>query len=109
MGTFNFSTAGNVMKVSLSGNFDKPTVANFVARYKTEVAKINPSTCELAIEISQMQVQTADMQDTLQACFKLYGSTGFKKIKMNCGDNVVLAMQARRIAKSCGLTNVEVK
>lgn len=109
MGTFNFSIAGNVMKVILSGDFDKATVANFVARYKTEVTKINPSSCELVIEISQMQVQTADMQETLHACFKLYGSTGFKKIKMNVGDNVVLAMQARRIAKLCGLTNVEVK
>lgn len=109
MGTFNFSVTGNVMKVNLSGEFDKPTVANFVTRYKAEVAKIKPATCELAIEISQMQVQTADMQEVLQGCFKLYGSTGFKKIKMNVGSNVVLAMQARRIAKMCGLTNVEIK
>jgi hypothetical protein len=109
MGTFNFSVVGNVMKVNLAGEFDKPTVANFVTRYKAEVAKIKPAACELVITIAQMKVQTADMQVVLQECFKLYGSTGFKKIKMDVGNNVVLAMQARRIAKTCGLTNVEIK
>lgn len=109
MGTYNFSTNGDKMNIALAGSFDKPTVEGFVAKFNTEVKKIQPAKCELVIETSQMQVQPGDMHDTLKGCFKLYGSAGFKKISMNVGDNVILAMQARRIAKEAGLSNVEVK
>lgn len=42
---------------------------NFVAQFKAEVAKIQPANSELVIEVSQMKVQTADMQDTLKGCY----------------------------------------
>lgn len=109
MGTFNFSTSSDSLNIALSGSFDKPTVASFISKFNTEVKKIQPAKCQLVVEVSEMQVQPAEMQDTLKGCFQLYESAGFKKIIMNVGNNVILAMQARRIAKDAGLSNVEVK
>ena len=107
MATFRFSSAPGVFYVTLEGLFNKDSAAQYVNSFLYELNKIDPPNCELYFDVTKFQLLPAEMLETLEGCFKLYQSIGFKKILINLGGNTILGMQVTRIAKRAGLENYE--
>jgi len=108
MGAYNISTGLNTLTVTLQGEFTQEDHPKFLAAFKAGVNKIQPANCELVFNAGNFQVLSPDMHDRLRECFILYKGYGFKKITMNIGDNIFVAMQVKRIAKDTGLDNFDI-
>jgi hypothetical protein len=108
MGAFDVSTGYNTLTVTLEGKFTQEDHPKFVAAFKAGVNKIQPANSDLIFNAGEFQVLATDMHEKLRECFILYKSYGFKKILMNIGDNIFVAMQVKRIAKDVGLDNFDI-
>lgn len=109
MEKFQVTTTGNTLKIVLEGKFENEDINAFGQAYSSAVSKINPSQFTLDLSIKDMSVVTADKQDGLKNFFLIYKKDGFKKVVMNVENNVILAMQAKRLAKEVGITDFEIK
>ncbi len=108
MGIYDVKTFQNTLTVTLEGKFTNEDTLSFLKAFNDGVKKIVPANTELIFHASKFQVLPADMHDALGNCFKLYKSLGFKKITMDMGDNVIVIMQVKRIAKEVGLDNFDI-
>ncbi len=108
MGTYKIDLMADRLKMTLAGKFDQALTEKVVQDFLNETKKIRPSNYILEIDASTFQVLPSEMHDTLKGCFELYKSAGFKQVLMHHGDNVILSMQVKRIAKEAGLDNFEI-
>ncbi|MDD3229010.1 MAG: hypothetical protein PHE09_07290 [Oscillospiraceae bacterium] len=109
MGTYSIVKKADRLAISVKGHMDTPTAEKFVNEYKQQVSKIIPSQYILDVDGNELSVVTADMQESLKSCFKLYQSTGFKKVILHINkSNAILSMQVKRIASAAGLQNFSI-
>jgi hypothetical protein len=108
MATYSFSHGPNTLTVTLSGSFDQPQAEQYVKDFQAEVAKIQPSKTEMRFLASEHSIVGANMQQDLIDCLNLYKSFGFKKVVVDFGSNVIMKMQAKRLASSIGFPNLEI-
>lgn len=99
MGSFKFATSAQQIDATVEGTFTPGDAQAFLAEYNKAIAKVNPAQSTLNITTTNLAVSSKDMQDILKGCIELYKSTGFKKVVMICGDNVIVKMQLQRLAK----------
>ncbi|MBP1737485.1 MAG: hypothetical protein H6Q60_1366 [Oscillospiraceae bacterium] len=103
MGKYQVSSTSNSLKAVVEGAFTPADAAGYVDAFKKEVAKINPKTCKLTVDASNLAISGADMAEVLKNILKLYSDTGFHKVEFLAGSNTVLKMQLRRLSNSTSL------
>ncbi|SDO01420.1 hypothetical protein [Acetanaerobacterium elongatum] len=106
MGSFKFATSAQTIDATVEGTFTPSDAEAFLAEYKKVVSKVNPAQTTLNITTTNLAVSSKEMQEILKGCIELYKSTGFKKVVMICGDNVIVKMQLQRLAKEANFNSM---
>lgn len=94
--------------LTLHGIMDEATAKKFFKEFTDITNSIDPSQYELEIPAEGLSVATQDMQDSLKSALSLYKSLNFKKVTMKLGNNAVLGMQVKRLAREVGLDNFNI-
>lgn len=110
--TGSFSITVNRFKKTVDmvirGSFTPEKTQEFVAVYQKKVASVNASDYTLRLDCLDLNVVTPAMIPDLENCYRLYDSSGFKKVLFEIKKNPVIKMQLRRIARTTGLANAEI-
>lgn len=98
------------VEMVVSGSFTPEQAERFVNDYHSKLSGINASEFVLEFDCRDLNLVTKEMIPSLEACYGLYKTTGFKKILIGIKktDAVILKMQLERLGKNVGLTNLEV-
>ncbi|MEK4130214.1 hypothetical protein NYE67_11060 [Solibacillus sp. FSL W8-0474] len=103
------NTGKKVVNISVNGKMTMEDANAFVADYNAKMKAITPSTFDLEVDCTQMQLLNPDMTANLTEVMKMYKTTGFKQVKFTVDNNITLKMQLNRLANSAGLTNATVE
>lgn len=109
MGSFKFTTAPQQIDATVEGTFTPSDAQAFLAEYNKAITKVTPAQATLSITTTGLAVSSKDMQEILKGCIELYKSTGFKKVVMITGDNVIVKMQLQRLAKEIGFSEIVIQ
>lgn len=101
------SVSNKTLNVTLIGKIEIPDAESFIETYNKETAGINTKEYILNFDCTQMSITPPG--PLLKGCFEMYKKDCFKKVLINIEKKqVVLGMQFKRLAKECGLTQLEV-
>ena len=103
------NTVRNVVNIFVNGKMTMEDANAFVADYNAKMKAITPSTFNLEVDCTEMQLLNADMTANLTEVMKMYKATGFKQVKFTVANNLTLKMQLSRLASAAGLTNATVE
>lgn len=103
----NVNQAKKSFDMVITGNFTPELTQKFVNEYQTKVSSIQPGDFILKLDCTDLKLVTPEMIPDLEACYKMYESSGFHKVVFEIKNSAILKMQLNRIAKSSGLKNVE--
>ncbi|MEK4386234.1 hypothetical protein MKZ25_10550 [Solibacillus sp. FSL W7-1464] len=103
------NTVRNVVNIFVNGKMTMEDANAFVADYNAKMKAITPSTFNLEVDCTEMQLLNADMTANLTEVMKMYKATGFKQVKFTVANNLTLKMQLSRLANAAGLTNATVE
>lgn len=109
MGKYVITVKPQLLDMSFEGIFSPAEVQAFVADFQNQVKKINPVSYTLRLDGTKLAVSAKDMQELLKGCLQLYKASGFDKVILSIGDNVVVKMQVQRLAKEIGFTDITVE
>lgn len=109
MKKFKIALENDTLTIELEGKFDKENADSFTQEFKETLKNVQPEKCELIINAGKLHVASPDLHESLKNCFRLYEKIGFKKITILLENNVILGMQAKRLAGEAGLSNFEIK
>ncbi|MDF2882904.1 MAG: hypothetical protein K0R54_3461 [Clostridiaceae bacterium] len=103
---FENKTNEKALVITLEGFTNLDTAESFVDLLRKEVAKVKPNEYSLIIDPSNLLPFKPEILSTLDQCYKLYMSFGFKHIFMVNPKNLTSKMQLNRIARSSNFTGV---
>lgn len=97
----------NLVEMSIVGTWQHKIVEDFVRDYSNMVSSIDVTNFDLKIDCTDMNVITQDMIPALENSYKMYKSSGFKKVIFLIKKSPVIKMQLNRVARNTGLSNSE--
>ncbi|HEX3043247.1 MAG TPA: hypothetical protein VHY08_00720, partial [Bacillota bacterium] len=100
---FNVIKNDKIFEIAVNGFFLEEDAKEFVKDYLADIKSFNPKEYSLIIDSSKMSIIKADLISGLEQCFKLYMSTGFKKIIIITPEDVIEKMQFERLSKDVNL------
>ncbi|HEX3043821.1 MAG TPA: hypothetical protein VHY08_03625 [Bacillota bacterium] len=100
---FNVIKNDKIFEIAVNGFFQEEDAKQFLEGYSTNVKSFNPKEYSLIVDASKMSIIKADLTSGLEQCFKLYMSTGFKKIIIITPEDVIEKMQFERLSKDVNL------
>lgn len=106
--SININPTAKVVDMIIVGTFTPQQVEEFVKDYQQKISNIDAKLFDLKVDCTDMDVITQDMIPKLENSFRMYKSTGFKKVIFTIKKNPIIKMQLNRVARNTGLTNVEV-
>lgn len=108
MGSFSIKVASNSLDIVCEGLFTPDNAKSFVSEFQKESKKITPATCHLTLDGSKLSTSPAEMQQMLKGILEMYKQMGFRNVTIIFGDNAIVKMQVKRLAKEIGFDNFNV-
>lgn len=106
--SMNVNTGKKTIDMTVSGSFTPEKAQEFINEYQSKTSAIKADEFILQFDCRDLNLVTQEMIPDLKNCFRLYHSSGFKKIVIEIKKSAVLKMQLSRLARNTGLSNVEV-
>lgn len=106
--TIKVNQAKKSVDMVIRGSFTPQKAVEFVNDYQTKVTSVEAKDFTLKLDCSDLNVVTPAMIPDLENCYRMYGSSGFGKVLFEIKKNPIIKMQLSRIARTTGLTNVEI-
>lgn len=92
----------------IRGSFTPEMTQEFITDYQKKVSSVNASDYTLRLDCMDLNVVTPAMIPDLENCYRLYQSSGFKKVVFEIKKSPIIKMQLSRIARTTGLANAEI-
>ncbi len=97
-------TNEKIFEVILNGFFQQEDAKQFVTDYTSNVKALNPKDTTMIIDCKKLSTIKADLIPDLEQCYKLYMSTGFKRIIFVCPDSSLGTSQLKRVGRNVNIT-----
>lgn len=101
--TMGINSVKKEMNITIVGNFTTEQAQQFVKDYNSKVASIKASEYILRLDCKDLNVVTPDLVESLEACYALYKTSGFKEVIFEISKTAILKMQLARIARKVNL------
>lgn len=98
----------NEMNIYVEGTLTPTEVEGFQKEYQQHLMSINASEFVIMADAKHLHIVSQEMVPMMEACFKLYQSSGFKEVIINVSENRILKMQLSRIARDAKATNITI-
>lgn len=109
MGVYTIKTTPEVIKIKLSGQFTADEIKNYVEDFRKEAKKVNPATCKLDFDSTEMKVFSNESQQALAAVVKSYKTEyGFDDLTLRTEDNAMLKMQCKIVGMKVGFKHFQI-
>ena len=103
--------ANKTVLAKVFGSFGPADANGFMEEYMHIVKSIKTSEYKLVFDNTGLSVlgkdttSGVDMTAMLKGCIEQYKNDNWNEVTIDCGKNIVLKMQARRLAKEVGIAN----
>lgn len=108
MGKWTITPGNGTLDVKVIGSMTPQNAKDYYNEFLAASKKVNPPTCKLSLDGSELAVSESDSAQILQSILKLYKDLGFQDVTINFGHNAVLEMQVKMLANKVGFRNFKV-
>lgn len=84
---FDFLINQNTLKISVCGFFNSSDAHSYIEEYNRCLKNINPSSINLTLDCTSLEIVHRDVLPLLEECFRMYKDSGFKCINMLLSSN----------------------
>lgn len=106
--SMNVRIATKTIDMMVAGRFSQEKAEAFIKDYQSKVGGIKADEYTLKFDCRDLEIVTPEMIPSLENCFQMYKSSGFKKVEVGIKKSPIIKMQINRLGRGVGMTNLEI-